>query len=103
MVLGIKHCLANCIVMQAMEEFYPYEYKEFWSMVEKQEINIPKGICDDCDEHDFDRLYNASIIHEKPLTNAFGSQYKQILKRGKVIELFQKISKLFMMESYAWL
>ena len=25
-VLGIKHCLANCIVMQAMEEFYPYEY-----------------------------------------------------------------------------
>ena len=89
-VLGIKHCLANCIVMQAMEEFYPYEYKEFWSMVEKQEINIPKGICDDCDEHDFDRLYNASIIHEKPFV-AFGSQYKQILKRGKVIDLFQKM------------
>ena len=65
--------------------------------------NIPKGICDDCDEHDFDRLYNASIIHEKPLTNAFGSQYKQILKRGKVIELFQKNVKFICDESYAWL
>ena len=41
-VLGIHHCLANCIVMRAMQEFYPDAYGEFWKMVEKQNIKIPK-------------------------------------------------------------
>ena len=49
----------------------------------RNEINIPKGICDDCDEHDFDRLYNASIIHEKPLTNAAVHNINKFSKEEK--------------------
>ena len=60
-------------------------------MVEKQEITVPKAICSDCDEIDFEKLYSASIIHEKPLTNVFGSDFKDILVKGKVIELFEKM------------
>ena len=37
-VLGTRHGLANCIVMLAMEEFYPDEYSEFRAMVEKQDF-----------------------------------------------------------------
>ena len=28
-VLGTHHCVGNCIVMRAMEEFYPREFDEF--------------------------------------------------------------------------
>ena len=44
-VLGYHHCVANCIVMRAMEEYYPDAYREFWHMVEKQGASIPKDVC----------------------------------------------------------
>ena len=39
-VLGTRHCISNCIVMQAMEQFYPDAFQVFMTMVEKQEIDI---------------------------------------------------------------
>jgi 3-deoxy-alpha-D-manno-octulosonate 8-oxidase len=90
-VFGIHHCISNCIVMNAMAEFYPVAYKEFWSMAEQQNINIPKGICKGVDKNGFQALYDATIIHEKPLTNALGENYKSILTLEKVTELFRRM------------
>lgn len=90
-VLGLHHCVANCIVMRAMEEFYPEAYKEFWSMVNKQNIVIPQGICKNLNEKQFQQLYASTVIHQKPLTNALGDDFKKILSYEKVIELFLKM------------
>lgn len=88
-VLGLHHCVANCIVMRAMEPYYPREYHEFWNMVEKQKIQIPQGVCSSLREKQFDQLYTSTIIHQKPLTNALGENYKDILTKDKVIEIFK--------------
>jgi len=88
-VLGVHHCIANCITMRAMEEFYPDEYKEFWQIVEKQEIEIPKGICSNLTDEQYEQLYASTVIHEKPLTNALGENFKDTLTKEKVIQLFK--------------
>lgn len=88
-VLGVHHCIANCIVMRAMADYYPQAYDEFWTMVDKQKITIPSGICNRLNEADFEALFNATIMHQKPLTNALGENYKSILTFKKVVELFQ--------------
>ena len=67
--------------MLAMEEFYPDEYSEFRAMVEKQEISIPEGICANLTDSQYEQLYKATIIHEKPLTNALGIILKYPFKR----------------------
>lgn len=85
---GVHHCLANCIAMRAVEEFYPIQYAEFWMMVEKQGIFIPKGICIDAIENDFNQLRNSVLMHQKPLVNALGEKYEAILNSDKVFELF---------------
>jgi 3-deoxy-alpha-D-manno-octulosonate 8-oxidase len=90
-VLGLHHCIANCIVMRAMEEFYPDAYKEFWSMVNKQNIVIPQGVCENLNEGQFKQLYASTVIHQKPLTNALGEEFKKILSYEKVAELFLKM------------
>lgn len=90
-VLGIHHCEANCITMRAMEEFYPDAYKEFWKMAESQGVEIPSGVCDGLSDDDFDRLYDSTVIHEKPLKNALGEDFKTILTKDKVKELFKKM------------
>jgi len=88
-VLGVHHCIANCIVMRAMEEFYPEAYEEFWRMVSRQKIEIPLGICRNLDDSKFEALYSASIIHEKPLTNALGVDFKEILTPEKIVKLYK--------------
>jgi len=88
-VLGLHHCLANCIVMRAMEPYYPREYEDFWKMAEVQGVEIPKGVCRDLSDEQYEQLYASTVIHQKPLTNALGENYKNILTKDKVIEIFK--------------
>ena len=90
-VLGLHHGVANCIVMRAMKEFYNEEYLEFWEMVNRQSVHIPSGVCNKLTEDQYVSLYNSTIIHEKPLTNALGGSFKEILTKKKVKEIFKKM------------
>ncbi len=60
-------------------------------MVEKQKIHIPEGVCKNLTDHQYDKLYESTIIHEKPLTNALGYNFKDILTKDKVIKIFKKM------------
>ncbi len=90
-VLDTHHCIGNCITMNAMEEFYPNEYREFMQMARKQNIKIPKGIASNLDDETYLKLYNSTVIHEKPLSNALGDNYKEILTLEKVTEIFKRM------------
>lgn len=91
MVLHTHHCIANCIVMNVMDEFYPAETVEFRAMMEKQGVTLPAGICKDVDEEGFRKLYASSIIHEKPLINALGPNFRDVLTFEKVRELYRRM------------
>ena len=90
-VLGIHHCEANCIAMRAVQEFYPKEYEEFWQMAENQNIYIPSGITSALNDAQMGKLYDAMIIHEKPLVNALGEEFHSILHKEKVFELYERM------------
>jgi 3-deoxy-alpha-D-manno-octulosonate 8-oxidase len=90
-VLGTHHCIGNCITMTAMAEFYPREVEEFLRMAEKQGVDIPKGVCRDLTDDQFERLYQATIIHEKPLANALGDGFRSILTKDKIVEIFSRM------------
>ncbi len=90
-VLGLHHCVANCIVMRAMQPYYPKEYDEFWSMVEKQKIDIPEGVARSLSDVQYEQLFESTVIHQKPLTNALGDSYREILTKEKVLEIFKSM------------
>jgi len=92
-VFKIHHCEANCITMRAMEEFYPKEFEEFFKMAEKNNIKIPKlsDYTNNLDEETLKKLYASTIIHEKPLSNALGDNFKDILTFEKVSEIFKRM------------
>ena len=91
MVFGTHHCVANCIVMNVMDEFYPAETEEFRKMMEVQNVTLPTGLCANLSDDVFDQLYRASIVHEKPLANALGEDFKSILTYDKIRELFERM------------
>lgn len=90
-VLGIHHGVGNVIALNALEEFYPAEAVEMRAMCKAQGVDIPRDVCAGLDEDGFKRLYQSTIIHEKPLCNALGDAFKDILTPGKVIELFKRM------------
>ncbi len=90
-VLHTPHCRANCHVLSVLGEFYPEEHKDLEDMLKRQNIELPRGICAKLSEADLERLYNSSIIHEKPLANHLGPDFRQILTKEKLIGLFKKM------------
>jgi len=91
MVLQMPHGLANCYSLSVQEDIYPDEYKDVTAMIERQGIDLPKGVCRGLTDGQYDALYEASIVHEKPLTNRLGPDYKKIFTRENVIERFQRM------------
>lgn len=91
MVLGTPHCLANCLVMQVMEEFYPSETEEFYQFLDRQRLVLPKGVCSQLTEAELRSCYQACIIHEIPLKNALGPDFLNVLAFERFCSLFVRI------------
>jgi 3-deoxy-alpha-D-manno-octulosonate 8-oxidase len=91
MVFHTHHCIGNCIVMNAMEEFYPRETEEFQRMLDAQKVELPRGLCRDLTDAQYQALYDSTIIHAKPLANALGDDFKSVLTLDKVIEIFRRM------------
>lgn len=88
-VFDTHHTVANCITMRAMQEYYPEHYDEFWKMAEHQGVEIPGGLCASLPEELHDKLYEAMIVHEKPLTNALGKDFRNILTKDRARKIFE--------------
>lgn len=89
-VYGFKHCYANCISFRALRDFYPHYFKIFDRMCKNYKIQFNKQIIKLQDD-DFDKLVISTLIHEKPLYNVLGKNYKKILNKDRLRKIFKKI------------
>jgi 3-deoxy-alpha-D-manno-octulosonate 8-oxidase len=89
-LLGTKHGIGNCIVMNHLEEYYPAGVEEFKFMVEKNKIEIPVGICANLTEAQFDEMINISLSLKPLWENALGSNWESIMTREKLRALYGK-------------
>lgn len=90
-VFGTHHGVGNCIAMRAMQEFYPAEYEEYWGFVDAQGIEVPKLRGTSWDSDTLDRLAAATLLHEKPLSNALGPDYRSVLTPAKMADIFKQL------------
>lgn len=90
-LLGTKHGIGNCIVFDHLEEFYPEDVKLFKEMKKKHNIQLPKGICANLDDSQFDAMINISLNLEPLWENAIGKNWKKIITREKLKALYQKM------------
>ncbi len=90
-LLGTKHGIGNCIVMNHLEEYYPAGVKEFKYMVEKNKIEIPVGICKGLSDDDFEKMINVSMGMKPLWENALGKDWEKIMTREKLRLLYDKL------------
>ncbi|UEG50740.1 iron-containing alcohol dehydrogenase family protein [Ferruginibacter lapsinanis] len=90
-LLGTKHGIGNCIVFDKLEEYYPEGVKEFKYMVEKNNIDIPKNICANLSEDDFNKMIDVSLGMKPLWENALGKNWESIITRGKLRALYEQL------------
>jgi 3-deoxy-alpha-D-manno-octulosonate 8-oxidase len=90
-LLGTKHGIGNCIVMNHLEEYYPEGVYEFKRMVEKNNIDIPQGICKGLTDEQFDTMINVSLGMKPLWENALGKGWEKKMTREKLRALYEKL------------
>ena len=90
-LLGTKHGIGNCIVFDHLEEFYPEGVKEFKYMVEKNQIDIPKNICANLTEDEFDKMIDVSMGMKPLWENALGVDWEKQMNRHRLRKLYERL------------
>jgi 3-deoxy-alpha-D-manno-octulosonate 8-oxidase len=90
-LLGTKHGIGNCIVMNHLEDYYPAGVKEFKYMVEKNKIDIPQGICKGLTDDQFEKMIDVSMVMKPLWENALGKDWEKIMTREKLRKLYEKL------------
>ena len=90
-LLGVRHGIGNCLVFQHLEEFYPEGVALFNEMKEKHHIQLPKGICRELTNDDFNTMINVALSLEPLWENALGSEWRNIITPEKLKSIYQKI------------
>ncbi len=88
-LLGTKHGIGNCIVFDQLEEFYPEGVKEFKQMVVKHGIDIPKGLCKDLSDDQFNTMIDVALSLVPLWENALGKEWEKTITRKKLRSMYE--------------
>lgn len=91
LVLKFRHGIANCLIFNQLHDYYGKDVELFWEMMKKNNISLPVGITKNISNEMMDKMVEMTLRMEKPLTNALGENWRDILTRDKIVDLYNKI------------
>jgi 3-deoxy-alpha-D-manno-octulosonate 8-oxidase len=91
LILGFRHGIANCIVFNQLEDFYPKYVPEFIQMMSLNQIELPKNVTKNATPEMLQKMVNMTLNMERPLTSALGKNWRNILTKEKILELYGRM------------
>ncbi len=90
-VLGIHHGVGNCIAFNVLEEYYPEGVNEFRKMMDINEIQLPQNVAAEVTSENLEKMTNVALVLEPLWENALGKNWKAVMTREKIKELYQRM------------
>jgi len=90
-VLGIKHGIGNCLVFQYLEEFYPEGVALFQQMIQKHDIELPTGVCENLRSAQMDTMISVAMGMVPLWENALGKDWANTITTEKLKSIYKKI------------
>ncbi|MBS1653004.1 MAG: iron-containing alcohol dehydrogenase [Bacteroidetes bacterium] len=90
-ILGTRHCYANCIIFQHLEDIYAEGVNEFKQMLQKHAIVLPKNLSKNWDENTLRKMAEVSYNLPFMWNHAFGENYKEIATINYIESLFKRL------------
>ena len=90
-ILGTKHCLANCIAFQHLEDFYGEGLNEFRQMIDLHKILLPQGLSRGWTDQLVTAM--AQVAYDLPhmWNHAIGADWQQKISVDSIKELFKRM------------
>lgn len=88
---GTRHCYANCIIFQHLEDIYPEGVGEFRQMLKKHGIDLPQNLSKQWDEATITSMAEVSYNLPFMWNHAFGDNYKEIATPDYIKSLFRRL------------
>jgi 3-deoxy-alpha-D-manno-octulosonate 8-oxidase len=83
-VLGLHHCIANCIAFDKLEEVYGDHVQEFKGMVKQRGIHIPQGLAKDWSEETISAMSEVAYALPHMWDHAFGPDWRKVLDLDRI-------------------
>lgn len=90
-ILGTRHCYANCIIFQHLDDIYPQGVSEFKQMIKKHNITLPQNLSKDWDEDTLNKMATVSFNLPFMWNHALGDNYKEIATIDYIKDLFRRL------------
>lgn len=91
MELHYRHGFANCVAFNALEEYYGPWVDRFRGMLDRHGVSLPTNVVAGLSDEAMERMIAMTLLMERPLTNALGENWREILTRDKIIELYRRM------------
>ena len=90
-VLGTPHGVGNCIVFDQLEEYYPAEVAEFRRMVERNGIELPRGLTRNLTEEQFSEMIRVALSLAPLWENALGKEWQKHMTAERARALYNRM------------
>ena len=90
-VLGLHHGIGNCVVFDTLDAYYPEGVGEFRQMMERSGIDLPRNLTAGITDEQMKTMVDVSLVLEPLWENALGKDWKTIMTREKIAELYLKM------------
>jgi 3-deoxy-alpha-D-manno-octulosonate 8-oxidase len=90
-VMGTPHGLGNCLVFQHLEAFYPEGVRNFKKMLQRHEIQLPQGVCQELSDSELDTMVRVAMEMTPLWENALGENWESLISAADLKEIYLKI------------
>jgi 3-deoxy-alpha-D-manno-octulosonate 8-oxidase len=90
-VFGTRHCFANCIIFDHLEDYYPEGVREFKEMVRKNDIFIPQNVSKDWTDAEVDKMADVALALHHMWNHALGADWKNKITKEQVKDLYWRM------------
>jgi 3-deoxy-alpha-D-manno-octulosonate 8-oxidase len=90
-VFGTRHCFANCIIFNVLEDYYPEGVAEFKEMIHKNDIYLPKNLAKEWTDAQIEKMIDVTWALTHMWRHALGEDWEQKLTRQQIKDLYLKM------------
>jgi 3-deoxy-alpha-D-manno-octulosonate 8-oxidase len=90
-ILHYKHCYANCVAFQHLEDYYGEGVREFKLMLKQHNIELPQNLSKDWTEAQIEAMAEVAYKLEHMWKHAIGLDWKEKITLTDIQNLFKRL------------
>jgi 3-deoxy-alpha-D-manno-octulosonate 8-oxidase len=90
-ILDEKHCYANCVAFQHLEDYYPEGVKEFKTMLQKHNITLPTGLSKNWSDETITAMAQVAYNLPHMWRHAIGEDWQEKVTLTDIEALFRRM------------